>query len=411
MAVDIARIRRDIEAIAAFGALPGGGVTRLAFSPEDLAARRYLAAAMESAALAVKADAFGNMRGRREGKEDLPPVLVGSHLDTVPSGGNYDGVVGVVGALEVMRALQDEGVVTRRPIEMINFSCEESSRFGVGTLGSKAMVGKLLPPDLDRLVDKNGVSLREALAAAGYDPDGLGTVRAAPGSIHAFLELHIEQGPVLEAEGQTIGIVSSIAAPTRFKVRIKGRADHSGTTPMRLRRDALAGASELVLGLERIAACEAGETTVGTVGYAIVKPGAMNVVPGEVELGVDIRDIDRTGKDAAVSRFKALLNAVAARRNLVIDAQLLGDEEPVPLSPRIIACLTELAGASKMAFRVMPSGAGHDAMYMAGITDAGMIFVPSAGGISHNIAEATRLEDIAQGAELLLKAVRRLAEE
>lgn len=409
MQVNQDRVVRDIKALAECGALPGGGVTRLAFSPADMAARRYLREAMQAAGLTVEVDAFGNMRGRRAGRQDLPPVVLGSHLDSVPEGGRFDGVVGVVGALEVVRVLRENGVVTTRPIEVINFSCEESSRFGAGTLGSRVLTGHLGVDDLKRYVDKDGITLYEAVRQAGYQPDDIAAARLAPGAVHAFIELHIEQGPVLAAANCPIGIVTAIAAPTRFKVTVKGRADHSGNTPMSMRRDALAGASEIVLGVEK-AARVGGDTTVGTVGYVHVRPGAMNVVPGEVELGVDIRDINWESKQRVVAAVKDLLGQVAARRGLDIRYDILVDEAPVQLSDKVITCLEQAARQAGLAYQKMPSGAGHDAMYMARITDAGMIFIPSLGGVSHNPAEESRPADICTGIELLLMAVRQLAD-
>jgi N-carbamoyl-L-amino-acid hydrolase len=366
---------------------------------------------MEAAGLEVSIDAFGNMRGRRAGTEDLPAVMIGSHLDTVPEGGNYDGVVGVLAGLEVVRMMNDCGLETKRPLEIINFSAEESSRFGMATMGSKALAGKLDVDTLKRLIDKDGVSLYETLKSCGYAADEIASARIEPGSIHAFLEMHIEQGPVLENSNCPLGIVSAIAAPTRFKVTVEGRADHSGNTPMTMRRDALAGASELVLGVERITGSESGEKTVGTVGYQYVTPGAMNVVPGKVELGIDIRDVVMADKNKAVEAVIALMAEIAERRNLQIAWQQLSNDEPVTLSQRVIDLLRETAAENGLASMVMPSGAGHDAMNMAKLADTGMIFIPSIDGISHNIAEKSRIEDICTGTDLLAQTVVKLARE
>jgi N-carbamoyl-L-amino-acid hydrolase len=317
----------------------------------------------------------------------------------------------VLAALETVRVLNDQGLATRRPIEVINFSAEESSRFGVATLGSKAMIGAINPEDLDRLVDEDGISLRQALLDAGCVAGDMESVRAARGDVYAFLELHIEQGPVLERERLPVGIVTAIAAPTRLKVVVTGRADHSGTTPMNTRKDALACASEVVLGVERIAGREAGENTVGTVGYLRVAPGVMNVVPERVEMGIDLRDIGREDKKEAASKIIDLMTEVAERRKLVIEWETLSDEDPVPLSDRLIDILARTAEDAGMPYLKIPSGAGHDAMNLAKITDAGMIFIPSLGGISHNVAEKSRFEDICRGTELLVRAVFALAQE
>lgn len=405
------RLENDFSAVGKFGPLENGGFTRVAFSSEDMASREWLQQAMQEVGLEVSIDAFGNIRGRRKGVSDLPPVVIGSHLDTVPEGGNYDGVVGVLAGLEVVRTLNDNNLQTKRPIEVINFSAEESSRFGMATMGSKALAGKLELGTLKRLVDKDGISLYQALKVCGYAADQIATATIALGQIHAFLEMHIEQGPVLETKGLSVGIVTSIAAPTRFKVSIEGRADHSGNTPMEMRKDALTGASELILGVERIADKEAGEKTVGTVGYLYVTPGAMNVVPGKVELGIDIRDVSMADKDQAVKAVIALMNEIAERRGLKISYQQLCNDEPVALSDKVIKTLKAAAEKAELPSLMMPSGAGHDAMNMARITDTGMIFIPSVGGVSHNIAEFSTMEDICAGTNVLLQATLQLAKE
>lgn len=411
MRVKAERIQNDLENLSRFGGLEGGGISRLAFTSADREARDYLRDSLARQGLGTVQDAMGNMRARRHGTRDLAPVMIGSHLDSVPSGGCYDGAVGIVAALEVIRVLDDLGIETRRPIEVINFSAEESSRFGASTLGSKAMTGHLSQEHLHMYKDKDGVSLYEAMKLFGLNPDGLESVRIQPGDVYAFIEMHIEQGRVLESFGIPLGIVTSIAAPTRIRVFVIGRADHSGATPMDLRADALTAASEIILGVERIASVEAGPHTVGTVGYANAQPGVLNVIPGKVELGIDIRDIDKDSKDLAVRKIISLLEYVGNNRGVKVDYRILADETPVTLSGKIIGALEEAAQALGYPYRLMPSGAGHDAMYMAEVAETGMIFVPSREGISHNVAEYTAVEDIARGAELLLEAVLRLANE
>lgn len=410
MACQRHRLEADFAELGKFGSLETGGFTRVAFSLEDLAAKEWLQQAMVAAGLDVSIDAVGNIRGRRAGRENLPPVVLGSHLDTVPEGGNYDGSVGVLAALEIVRTLNDLNLVTKRPLEVVNFSAEESSRFGMATIGSKAMCGKIDLATLHRLRDQEGFSLYESLQANDFAPDDINQAVLQAGDIHAFLELHIEQGPVLEQKNCPIGIVTSIAAPTRFKVTVEGRADHSGNTPMALRKDALAAAAELVLGAERIAK-EVSKDTVATVGYLYVSPGAMNVIPGRVELGIDIRDISMENKDKATSAILDLIDMIAARREVVIRQEQLCDDVPVRLSGKIISTLVDAAETADIDFIKMPSGAGHDAMNMATITDVGMIFIPSVGGISHNIDEYSRMEDICVGADLLFDTTIRLAQE
>ena len=405
------RLQHDFDQVSRFGALPGGGVTRIAFTTEDLQARNWLKLQMEKASLTVSIDPVGNMRGRRAGKCDLPPVMMGSHLDTVPQGGNYDGVIGVLAALEVIRRLNDKNIMTRRPVEVVNFSAEESSRFGVGTLGSKAMTGKIDLKTAKTLVDKEGISLYQALKSSSFPADEMDCALVLPGQIHGFVEMHIEQGPVLESRKCSVGIVTAIAAPSRFKVVIKGRSDHSGSTPMGMRRDALAGASELILGVERITGQETGKSTVGTVGYCIVTPGSMNVVPGLVELGIDIRDTHPRDKENAVSAVKTLMNQIAEKRGLTIVCHQLCNDTPVTLSEKIILTLKAAAHKTHQACILLPSGAGHDAMNMDQITPVGMIFIPCLGGISHNTAEYAQMKDIEAGTRLLLETIIQLAQE
>lgn len=405
------RIKNDIKNIAKYGKLEGGGVSRLAFTSADFEAREYFEKSLQCLGMEVMVDAIGNMRARREGLIDTAPVMIGSHLDSVPYGGCYDGVVGVVAALEVVRVLDELGIKTKRPIDIINIAAEESSRFGASTLGSKAMAGHLTVEKMKAYKDKEGISLYDALQSCGLQPDALDSVKIKPGEIYAFIEMHIEQGRVLESKGIPLGIVTSIAAPTRIKVFVKGRADHSGATPMNIRSDALSAASEIILGVERIAISGAGEHTVGTVGYANAKPGVLNVIPGLVELGIDIRDIEMESKDMAVGKVIALMDEISYKRQIEIKYEILADEVPVTLSDKIISEIEKSIQDLGYQYLLMPSGAGHDSMYMAEVTNTGMIFVPSREGISHNIKEYTPIEDIAMGVETMLETVLKLANE
>lgn len=405
------RLETDFAELRQFGLLENGGVTRIAFTKEDMDSRHWLCNAMEKEGLDVTIDPFGNICGRRKGLKDLPSIMIGSHLDTVPEGGHFDGVIGVLAGLEIIRILNDNKIDTARPIDIISFSAEESSRFGVATMGSKALAGKIDLLTLKKLVDKDHISLYEALKNCGYDADDIDSSALDPDKISAFLELHIEQGPVLETKKYPIGIVTSIAAPTRFKVSIEGRSDHSGNTPMDMRKDALTGASELILGVEQIATNEAGDSTVGTVGYLYVTPGAMNVIPGKVELGIDIRDISIEDKDKAVLAVINLIEQISQKRGLKISYDQLCNDEPVTLSDRIINTIKDAATTANLPYIMMPSGAGHDAMNMARFTDVGMIFIPSTAGISHNIAEFSNIEDICTATDLLFETTLKLAQE
>jgi len=411
MRCDIDRFEKDFNEIRQFGLLENGGVTRLAFTNEGMQARKWLIGKMEEIGLNVSVGPFGNIKGTLEGEEDLPPVMVGSHIDTVPEGGHYDGIIGVLAGLEIARTIKERGKKTKRPFTVVNFSAEESSRFGMATSGSKVIQGNITVEKIKTLKDKDGISLYEALKECGYDPDNIEKAKIEKGGVHAFLELHIEQGPVLENKNIPIGIVTSIAAPTRFKVSVQGRADHSGNTPMNMRNDALAGAAEIITGVENITSKEAGENTVGTVGFLDVTPNAMNVIPGKVDLGIDIRDINMDDKNRAVEKIKSLIGEISERRNLKIDYDVLCDDRPVDMSDKIISEISSTAEENDIQCIKMPSGAGHDAMNMAKITDAGMIFIPSRDGISHNINEFSEMKDIETGMNLLMKTVLKLTSE
>jgi N-carbamoyl-L-amino-acid hydrolase len=405
------RFQKDFCAIAQFGVLGNGGVTRLAFSKEDMDARNYLIQGMRDAGLEVSIDPVGNIRGVRAGTNpDLAPVVMGSHLDTVPHGGHYDGVVGVLAALEIVRRLNEAEIKTEHPIEIINFSAEESSRFGMATIGSKAIAGKLDVSDIQQLTDFNGENLYKILSNSGHDVDALPQAVLKPGDFHAFIELHIEQGPVLENEQLDVGIVTAIAAPSRFRIHVQGRSDHSGNTPMAMRRDALAGASEIVLGVEALVQ-QAGEHTVGTVGECHVHPGAMNVIPGSVELSVDIRDTNADSKQIAVDGLKELVTQIAERRQLKIKLTELCDDMPVQLNSSLVEQLCSQARQLQMRFKRMVSGAGHDAMHMADIGPTAMIFIPSIEGVSHNIEEKSSLSDIEEGIRLAHQFILEMATE
>jgi len=403
--------RDDFCAIAQFGVLNNGGVTRLAFSKADHDARNYLISKMRQANLDITIDPVGNIHGRRNGNDPaLSPVVLGSHLDTVPHGGHYDGVVGVLAALEIVRTLNDADIETMRPIEIINFSAEESSRFGTATIGSKAITGKLTVTQLNEIRDNDGDSLGQILRNGGYQLDELPSAIMTQDDVHAYLEIHIEQGPILENEALDIGIISGIAAPSRFHVTIIGRNDHSGTTPMSMRCDALAGAAELILAIEQIA-ISTSRDMVATVGEAIVEHGAMNVVPGEVKLSIDMRDTDFATKIIAIEKMKQRAREIGLKRGLKIDFTTLCDDYPVTLDTVLVDKLANEAEKLKLSYKIMPSGAGHDAMHFADIAPTGLIFIPSIKGISHNIAEKTSMKAIEKGIQLLFNTTIKLANE
>ena len=402
------RLVKDFEAMAQLTA-PGEGINRLAFTDADWAGRQYIIDRMTDAGLFVEIDDFGNVIGYKLGKKpDLPVVMVGSHTDSVPNGGNYDGVVGVLSAIEVIRGMTDDGYEHDHTIAVVSFMCEESGRFGNATLGSKAMRGELTLQDLHRLVDKQGISLYEALKGRNLNPDGIETM-AYKRPVKSFTEIHIEQGKVLEHEQKTIGIVTGIAAPERFYVTIRGNADHSGATPMNLRHDALCGASKIILGIEEIASMQEEPPVVGTVGVVEVMPGAMNVIPGAVKLGVDIRSISKVARNSVVTLVKEFIDITAEKRGLSYTIETIAQDYPVEMHPAMIREIEEAVKSVGVEYMTMPSGAGHDAMHWAEVVPTGMIFIPCRDGISHNPAEFAEMDDIVTGAEVLDKVLRKLS--
>lgn len=408
--IKVERIRKDLETLAQFTATPGEGVTRMAFSPEERQAREYLQREMEAIGLEVYTDAVGNLFGRRAGKDpEAPVVMIGSHIDSVKNGGPFDGAAGVVAALEIARALQDMGKETVHPIEVVVMTEEEGGRFGSGLFGSRAMVDGISQEELTGTFDEERISKAEAMKAFGLDPDKVREAVRKPGSVKAFLELHIEQGPVLESTGTKIGIVESIVGIRTFFVTIYGSADHAGTTPMNMRRDALVAASRVITAIDGIAR-EAGENTVGTVGSIQVKPGSNNVVPAEVRFSIDLRDGDNEVIERATAKIKQVLAEVCEAANLTYTWEEALSVPPVATEAKIIDIVAEAAQRKNISFRMMPSGAGHDAMVMARLAPVGLLFVPSRDGKSHCPEEWTDYEDIALGAELYLDAVLALAQ-
>lgn len=387
---------------------PGRGINRLAFTDADWQGRAYLMGLMREAGMELREDAFGNVIGHVKGAdESLPAVMFGSHGDSVPQGGNFDGIVGILAAIETVRSMREDGFTPQRPLEVVLFLCEESSRFSAATLGSRAMRGELSHDDLLRLHDKEGHTLYEVLKSRHLDPDHIESARYTR-PLRAFLELHIEQGKVLEHEGLPIGLVTGIAAPTRFYVNFYGSADHSGATPMDLRHDGLCAAAEAVLAVEREASSYTEAPVVGTVGILQVTPGVMNVIPGEVRIGVDIRSISAEAKDAVEQAVRQDIEAIAERRQLTYDIEPVSKEQPARMDAALVDLLEETAKELTIPCRRMMSGAGHDSMHWADYAPTAMLFIPCRAGISHNPAEHAELSDIVRGTELLSAAVRKL---
>ncbi|HEY3424383.1 MAG TPA: Zn-dependent hydrolase [Negativicutes bacterium] len=408
MAVEEEWVINVIEQIAHFGE-GTRGISRLAFSDADDKARKYVMDLMCKIGLAVRVDEIGNIIGRLEGDSDLPAVLTGSHLDTVPESGKYDGVVGVAGGLAAIKCLKERGILLHHPIELVVFVAEESSRFRFATMGSKAMIGAANIPAWTKIKDQDGVSLPQALAAQGLD---IQTVRQAfrdKSSIKAFVELHIEQGRILEKEGNTIGVVDLISAPTRFKITVEGIAAHSGATPMEDRQDALVSAAMIILAIQEIALEQSDRGTVGTVGALTVHPGAMNVIPGLVEMWVDLRGTDHNSIIECLQDIKDAVSTIADAQETPVAIEMLSSEKPVAMHADIVQVIEDVCRQSSVSYQRMHSGAGHDAMNMARIAPTGMIFVPSRGGISHHPDEYTAPQDILTGINVLTEVLYQLA--
>lgn len=415
IAINRRRLLRDLNAVSRIGIGDHGSVTRLVFSIKELRSRQFLIHQMRQIGLQIHIDRIGNIFGRLDSHNaKAPALLVGSHLDTVLHGGKFDGTMGVIAALEAARTLKEQKIVLQSPVEVVCFVGEESSRFGYSTLGSSLVAGEVHAKDLAYAADAQGNKLADILASMGIYRNNLRSMRRDPSTVKAYLELHIEQGPILEAKKKPIGIVTSIAAPTRFRVVFTGQADHSGTTPMEMRKDALVAASELIVAVEEICRryshMEKGRV-VGTVGAMKIEPGVINAIPGKAELAVDIRSITADAKKRVVRLVQAQIRQIARRRKIRAEILPLRDEDPVPLDKRLIRLLQECCESRNIAYEIMPSGAGHDAMQMAKVAPAGMLFIPSRRGISHSPLEWSEPEDICLGAQLLLDSIIRIGNE
>jgi hydantoinase/carbamoylase family amidase len=401
-------VHERIAVLAQLNADPdAGGITREVFTPLYTEATALVAEWMRDAGLTPRVDAFGNLFGRREGTDPgAPAVLSGSHFDTTLNAGRYDGVVGVLGAIEAAARLRDAGL--RHPLEVVGFAGEEP-RFASGCIGSRALVGALSRADLDTMLDRDGISIAAAQRAAGLDPDRIADARLDPTGVRAFVELHIEQGAVLESAGLPIGVVTAIAAPHDLAITVHGKAAHAGATPMRLRRDAVTGAAEVALALEQITLASPSGTTVGTIGVVRARPGAINVIAGEVELRVDIRDSDLPARQATMDAFLAAVGEICARRGLTASIELIVRDTPVTCAPDVVAAATAACESLGVAYREMTSGAYHDAMILAREVPVGMIFVPSRDGLSHHPDEYTAAAEIDRGIDVLTGTLERLA--
>jgi N-carbamoyl-L-amino-acid hydrolase len=393
------RLISHLTGLAEFGKNPQGGVSRVAYSEADLQGRRYVIELMRSASLETRIDAAGNIIGSRQGSTPaLHPIIMGSHIDSVPEGGNYDGDVGSLGAIEVAQVLAERAIVTRHPFRIMIFQNEEG-----GMIGSMAATSGLSPQQLD-LVASSGKTIRDGIRRIGGDPEHLDQARLGRGSFAAYLELHIEQGGVLEAEKINIGVVGGIVGIRDWDVTVTGFANHAGTTPMNQRRDALLAASRFVDLVNRVVTSVPGRQ-VGTVGKITALPGAYNVIPGKVVLGFELRDLDDFKIDMLYARIHDETQHIAEQTGTTFEFKLTNAIGPAPTDPRIRQTIAGAARRLNLTTRVMTSGAGHDAQELARLGPAGMIFIPSHGGISHSPAEYSAPADIANGANVLLSTL------
>ncbi|MBI3969265.1 MAG: M20 family metallo-hydrolase [Chloroflexi bacterium] len=407
------RLQSRIDALAQIGGFPNGRMCRLCLTPEDRRAGELAREWMHEAGLRTWMDAAGNIFGRREGAApDLPAVMTGSHLDTQEFGGRYDGIAGVLCAIEAAQHLKDEDFQNRLPLVVVAFMGEENVRFPAAMIGSKAMTGQLTPTMLDQHRCRfTGETLREAMTKFELPVVRIPEAEWKPGSLAAVVELHIEQGPRLEMAQKRIGVVTGVVGFARFTVALKGQQAHSGGMPMALRRDALCAAAEIVLAVERIAKAQQDPPMVGTVGRFWLDQSSMAIVPGQVNLTVDIRCHDLEVVKRAAREAEAEAREICERRGIELTwDQVPGTgNPPAKLSQRVIDILDESARETGAPYVQMPSDGGHDCMNFASRTDVGMLFVPSVGGISHAPEEYTRADDLALGADVLARALQKLA--
>ncbi|MFC4766791.1 allantoate amidohydrolase [Effusibacillus consociatus] len=399
------RIAQRIEELAKCSTTERG-VTRLSFTKESETANGLVAGWMREAGMSVRRDELNNIIGRYEGNQpDAPALLIGSHLDSVIEAGKYDGILGVIAGIEVVQTLFENGIRPKHPIEVIGFCDEEGTRFHTTLLGSRAIAGDLQEEDL-QAKDAAGITLAEAMKEIGLDPANYRLAARDPKTLLGYLELHIEQGPVLEQMNQACGVVSGIAGQSRYQFRVEGLAGHAGTVPVPMRKDALVGTAEMIQAIERIALQY--ENLVATVGKLSVSPGASNVIPGLVEGTLDIRSINNETRLAALNRILEECKSICERRGLACEFSKVMESPAVPCSSRFIEAISSVLEERNMKSVQIVSGAGHDAMAVAGITEIGMIFVRCKDGLSHHPDEFATTEDMGMGASVLLDVVLKL---
>jgi ureidoglycolate amidohydrolase len=407
--VDRNRLVKEIEELALVSDAQPPAVTRIVFTPTDLKARAWLAARCKQAGLNPRQDAVGNIFARWVGSDPAaPPVGTGSHVDAIPNAGKFDGVVGVLGGLEAIRALQRAGFRPRRSIELLVFTSEEPTRFGIGCLGSRLLSGTLSPDAASRLRDKDGASLEEVRRKAGLD-GRLEHVKLQHRHYEAFVELHIEQGPILEQQKMPLGVVTRIAAPASLSISIEGAGGHAGAVLMPERRDALCAAAELILAIENAARTSGSIDTVATVGICEVFPGAVNSIPSRVHLTVDARDTSVERRDQLLATIETAVQTTAKKRQVSVTKNLLNADAPAECAPKIIEALSQSCAKHGQSFIPMVSRAYHDSLFMSRVAPVGMLFIPCRNGYSHRPDEYASPEDIARGVTILAETLANLA--
>ncbi|KAL2613957.1 hypothetical protein R1flu_025649 [Riccia fluitans] len=411
--VDADALSKQIDELAAFSDTPAPSVSRVIYTKNDIAARKYIKDAMRSAGLKVREDAIGNIFGRWEGTELTGAIGTGSHVDAIPHAGKYDGVVGVLGAIEAIRALRKSGFTPRKSLEVIMFTSEEPTRFGFGCLGSRAMAAsKNIYDILERAVDKDNISFSEAAKSAGYLKEGqqLKDVAVANAAYSGFVELHIEQGPTLENEGVEIGIVTAIAAPASLQVDFKGDGGHAGAVLMPFRNDAGLAAAELSLAVETHVLASGSMDTVGTTGVLELHPGAVNSIPRESHLEIDVRDIDGNRRDIVVEKIHHSAKEISKRRNVILgNFKVVNQDPPARSGAAIVLAATLASQELGFSHKLMISRAYHDSLFMSRITPTGMIFIPCYKGYSHRPDEYASKEDISRGVQVLALTLAKLS--
>jgi ureidoglycolate amidohydrolase len=409
LAVDARRVADELERLANFSDAPAPAVTRIVFTPPDLEARSWLKALCVDAHLKIEDDPVGNMFARWTGSDPSEPaVATGSHIDAIPNSGRYDGTVGVLGALEAIRVLQRAAFRPRRSIELILFTSEEPTRFGLGCLGSRLLSGTLGPERAAALRDADGKTFDEVRHGAGFK----GSVCDVPVSnsrYHAFVELHIEQGPVLDQQGTAIGAVTDIAAPATLRITVRGEGGHAGALLMPQRRDAFPGAAEIVLAVESAARSTGSPDSVATVGSCQIFPGAVNSVPNLVTLEIDVRDTDWKRRDAMLETIDSACERISAERRLEVTREVLNADAPGQCDALVVEAIVRACQAADCRFMRLVSRAYHDALFMSRIAPTGMIFIPCRAGISHRPDEYASPENVAAGIEVLARVLAELA--